>query len=164
MRSMTTGLESKIEVPSDVVRDVVPGQEYALVLSWTLQPVVSGPSPSGPTPPARAPTPLPTAVDEEFMALMARPRGPVVRPGADSGGVRLADHGGSDRSTDGGADLADHDGVRPPTSGAPTTSVAEQLAQRLGIRSSSPHGLINIHNERSFLARDRARRDLVCPK
>lgn len=35
------GLECKIEVPSDVVRDLVPGQEHTLMLSWSLQPLAS---------------------------------------------------------------------------------------------------------------------------
>ena len=69
-------LEFKIEVPSEAVRGVVPGQELMLTLSWTLQPVVTAPVPrETAAPAARAPTPLPSAVDEEFMALMARRRG-----------------------------------------------------------------------------------------
>jgi len=73
------GLEYKIEVPSDVVRDIVPGQEHTLMLSWTLQPLASDTMfREVAAPPARALTPLPSAVDEEFMALMARRRGQAV--------------------------------------------------------------------------------------
>ena len=130
------GLESKIEVSSDAVRDVVPGQEYVLVLSWTLEPVVSSTSPSGLT------TPLPTAVDEEFMALMARPRGPRRSPTAGPTQAVSASPttAGATAPPTAGLTSPTTTGSAPPTSGAPTTSVAEQLAQRLGIRSSSPTG------------------------
>ena len=135
------GLESKIEVSSDAVRDVVPGQEYVLVLSWTLEPVVSSTSPSGPTA-APAPTPLPTTVDEEFMALMARPRGPRRSPTAGPTQAVSASPttAGATAPPTAGLTSPTTTGSAPPTSGAPTTSVAEQLAQRLGIRSSSPTG------------------------
>ncbi len=135
------GLESKIEVPSDAVRDVVPGQEYVLVLSWTLEPVVSSTSPSGPTA-APAPTPLPTTVDEEFMALMARPRGPRRSPSAGPAQAVPASPttAGATAPPTAGPTPPTPTGSAPPTSGAPTTSVAEQLAQRLGIRSSSHTG------------------------
>lgn len=98
-------LEYKIEVPSEAVRDVVSGQELMLTLSWTLQPLVPATtSPSTAAPPPPAPTPLPSAVDEEFMALMARRRG--------SPTVAVPTAGPS----------------------SPRTTEAEQLAQRLGIR------------------------------
>jgi hypothetical protein len=118
-------LEYKIEVPSDVLHNLVPGQEHSLTLSWTLQPVTapatssvgtSSVATAAPTP-AGVPTPLPSAVDEEFMALMARPRGspPSGQPAA---------------------------GSSPPplSNGAPVTSAAEQLAQRLGIRPNRTTG------------------------
>lgn len=127
------GLESKIEVPSDAVRDLVPGQEYVLVLSWALQPAASSKSPSGMAV-APAPTPLPTAVDEEFMALMARPRGPRRSPSA--GPTQAV----PPSPTTAGSTSPTTTGSAPPTSGAPTMSVAEQLAQRLGIRPSSATG------------------------
>ena len=135
------GLESKIEVPSDAVRDLVPGQEYVLVLSWTLQPTVSSTSPSGPTA-APTPTPLPTAVDEEFMALMARPRGPRRSPSAGSTQAVAPSPNTATATAPpmAGPTSPTLTGSAPTTSGAPTTSVAEQLAQRLGIRSSSPTG------------------------
>jgi len=113
-------LETKIEVPTDVLRDLMPGQDYALVLSWTLQPLVMAPAPqeAAATPaPARAPTPLPSAVDEEFMALMDRRRGP----------------------TGAGPTSAGRPNPPPLASGAPVVaSAAEQLAQRLGIRPGRP--------------------------
>lgn len=99
------GLEPKIEVPSDAVRDIVPGQELVLTLSWTLapaQPITTSPAT---TPPTRTPTPLPTTVDEEFMALMARRRG--VSP-ASAGPFSTP-------------------GTGPPL------STAEELARRLGL-------------------------------
>ncbi len=106
-------LEYKIEVSSDAVRDVVPGQELTLTLSWTLQTVASDTtSRATAAPTARAPTPLPSTVDEEFMALMARRRGAPTSAAAPSTGPSS-----------------------PPTTGA-VSSEAEQLAQRLGIRSS----------------------------
>lgn len=118
-------LEYKIEVPSDVLRNLVPGQEHTLMLSWTLQPVTAPATSSADTAiataaaatPAGVPTPLPSAVDEEFMALMARPRGsrPSGQPAA---------------------------GISPPplSNGPPVTSAAEQLAQRLGIRPNRTAG------------------------
>ncbi|HUR49166.1 MAG TPA: hypothetical protein VMY88_06505 [Acidimicrobiales bacterium] len=110
-----TNFEHKIEVASDALRDLVPGQEYALMLSWTLEPLVSDTtSRETAAPPARAPTPLPSAVDEEFMALMARPRG---------------------RAVAGPTSAARPNPPPPLDSGAPVvTSAAEQLAERLGIR------------------------------
>ena len=103
-------LETKLEVPSEVLRELVPGQQYTLTLSWTLQPLVTAP-------PARAPTSLPSAVDEEFMALMSRRRG---QAGA-------------------GPNSAERPNPPPLGSGAPVVaSAAEQLAQRLGIRSGRP--------------------------
>jgi hypothetical protein len=42
-------LEYKLEVPSDVLRNLVPGQEHALMLSWTLQPVAAPPTSSAGT-------------------------------------------------------------------------------------------------------------------
>ena len=111
-------LETKMEVQSEVLRDLVPGQQYMLVLSWTLQPVVTTPaSRETAAPPARAPTPLPSAVDEEFMALMSRRRG----------------------STGAGQTSAESPSPPPLGSGAPVVaSAAEQLAQRLGLRPGRP--------------------------
>lgn len=111
-------LEYKIEVPSDVLRNLVPGQEHMLMLSWTLQPVVTAPVPRDTAAPAaRAPTPLPSAVDEEFMALMSRRRG----------------QAGSDSTS------AGRPNPPPLGSGVPVvTSAAEQLAQRLGIPPGRP--------------------------
>lgn len=102
------GLESKLEVSSDAVADVVPGQELALTLTWTLQPVATSTATSTsatPTSPPAMPTPLPSAVDEEFMALMARRRG--TSPPASPPALHAA--------------------------GSPM-SAAEELARRLGIR------------------------------
>lgn len=99
------GLEYKIEVPSDALGDLRPGQDHVLMLSWTLQPVVSNKPPA----PASTPTPLPSAVDEEFMALMARPRG------TSATGQTLA-------------------GSTPPSRSPAVTSDVEQIAQKLGIR------------------------------
>lgn len=114
-------LEYKIEVPSDVLRNLVPGQEHTLMLSWALQPVTAPATSSASTAiattaaatPAGVPTSLPSAVDEEFMALMARPRG--------------------------GQPMA---GSSPPplARAAPVTSAAEQLAQRLGLRPARTTG------------------------
>jgi len=101
------GLEYKLEVPSDALRDLRPGQEHTLTLSWALQPVVSS-KPAAP--PAATPTPLPSAVDEEFMALMSRRRG------------------------------ASAVGQIPPAGPIPSprseavTSMVDQIAQKLGIR------------------------------
>jgi len=92
------GLDYKIEVPSDAVRDLAPGQELVLTLTWTLQPAVPS------TPPAR-PTALPSTVDEEFMALMARRRG---------------------------ASPASAGQPPTPITGSPS-SATEELARRLGI-------------------------------
>ncbi len=110
-------LEAKIEVPTDVLRDLVPGQDYALMLSWTLQPLVMAPATHEAATPARVPTPLPSTVDEEFMALMSRRRG---QAGAEP--------------TSAGRPTS------PPLgSGAPVVaSAAEQLAQRLGIPPGRP--------------------------
>lgn len=108
-------LEYKIEVSSDAVRDVVPGQELMLTLSWTLQPVASDTtSRATATPTARAPTPLSSAVDEEFMAMMARGR----RSPTAAAGTPIAGPSSP-----------------PQTTGAGSTE-AEQLAERLGLRSS----------------------------
>ena len=131
------GRESKIEVPSEAVRDLVAGQQYVLVLSWALQPASTSPSTSAPT---AAATPLPTAVDEEFMALMARPRG--LRRSTSAGPTQ----GGPPSPTaasappTAGPTSPTETGSAPTNIGAPTMSVADQLAQRLGIRSSSPTG------------------------
>ncbi len=62
------GLEYKLELPTDAVRDVTPGQELVLTLTWALEPAVTIVAPP-------APTALPSAVDEAFMSLMARRRG-----------------------------------------------------------------------------------------
>ena len=105
-------LEFKVEVPSEAVRGLVPGQELMLTLSWKLEPLVDTTSRATAAPLARAPTSLPSAVDEEFMALMARRRGAPTSAAAPSTGPSS-----------------------PPTTGA-VSSEAEQLAQRLGIRSS----------------------------
>ena len=142
------GLESKIEVPSEAVRDLVPGQQYVLVVSWALQPA----SASAPT---AAPATLPTTVDEEFMALMARPRGlrrstsagpaQAVPPSPTTAGASAPPPGSTSPTTGAsapppGSTSPTTAGSAPPNSGVPTMSVAEQLAQRLGIRSSSPTG------------------------
>ena len=113
-------LEYKIEVPSAVLKNLVPGQEHALKFVWTLQPVAAPATSSAgtsftataaPTMPA-----LPSTVDEEFMALMARPRG----------------------SRPGGQPTA---GSSPPLiQSSPVTSATEQLAQRLGLRSNRTTG------------------------
>lgn len=105
-------LEFKIEVPTEAVRGLVPGQDLMLTLSWTLQPLTTT-SPSAAPP--RASTPLPSAVDEEFMALMAR------RRGSPTAAVTTPTAGPTS----------------PRTTGAASTE-AEQLAQRLGIRPSRP--------------------------
>ena len=87
-----------------------------LTLSWTLQPLVPATSTSTAAPP-RASTPLPSAVDEEFMALMSRRRGQA------------------------GADQTSAGRPNPPPlgSGVPVVaSAAEQLAQRLGIPPGRP--------------------------
>lgn len=99
------GLEYKLEVPSDALRDLRPGQEHTLTLSWALQPVVSS-KPAAP--PASTPTPLPSAVDEEFMALMSRRRGA-------AGQIPAA-------------------GTTPPPRSEAVTSMVDQIAQKLGIR------------------------------
>lgn len=110
-------LEYKIEVPSAVLHNLVPGQEHALMLSWTLQPVTAPATATAAATPAGMPTSLPSAVDEEFMALMARPRG--LRPSSQ---------------------LAAGSSPPPLSSGAPVTSAAEQLAQRLGLRPNRTTG------------------------
>lgn len=116
-------LEYKIEVPSVVLRNLVPGQEHALMLSWTLQPVTApatssaGASIAATAAATPARVPPPSAVDEEFMALMARPRGS--RPSSQ---------------------LAASSSPPPLSNGAPVTSAAEQLAQRLGIRPGRTTG------------------------
>lgn len=99
------GLEHKIEVPSEAVQNLAPGQELTLTLTWTLEPATPSSTPPNLTPPARAPTPLPTAVDEEFMALMARRRG--------------------------ASPTAPGQSNQPVT--GPPLSTAEELARRLGI-------------------------------
>jgi hypothetical protein len=110
-------LEFKIEVPSEAVRGLVPGQELMLTLSWKLEPLVDTTSRATAAPLARAPTSLPSAVDEEFMALMARRRGAPAAAGTPQSGPVTP----TTTSTSG------------PTSGSESTA-AEQLAQRLGIR------------------------------
>jgi hypothetical protein len=91
------GLEQKIEVPLEAVRDVDNSGEHVLMLTWslhTLPPVLrpqapatspatdppgeprsSAPESSAPTStPATtgAPRPSPSAIDQQFMALMSR--------------------------------------------------------------------------------------------
>lgn len=107
-------LEYKIEVSAEAVRDLVPGQELMLHLSWTLEPLVLDTTSRATAASARAPTPLPSAVDEEFMALMARYRG--VQPKA---------------ATPPSAVVAPMVGTTMAQSTGPTA--AEQLAQRLGL-------------------------------
>jgi hypothetical protein len=109
------GLEPKLEVAASEVQGIVPGGDYTLTLTWTLEPVAVA-TPAQPAAPAAQPapaaqtqTPLPSAVDEEFMRLMARPRG---RVQAAVGGALPQRSGG----------------------GEPTATVAAELAQRLGIR------------------------------
>lgn len=133
------GRESRIEVPSEAVRDLVPGQQYVLVLSWALQPASTSPSTSAPTPAA---TPLPTAVDEEFMALMARPRGlrRSTSAGPTQGVPPSPTTAGASAPPTAGPTSPTSTGSAPANNGTPTMSVADQLAQRLGIRSSSPTG------------------------
>ena len=109
------GLEPKLEVAASAVQGIVPGGDYTLTLTWTLEPVAVA-TPAQPAAPAAQPaaasqtqTPLPSAVDEEFMRLMSRPRG---RVQAAAGGALPQRSGG----------------------GEPTPTVAAELAQRLGIR------------------------------
>lgn len=83
------GLEIKIEVPAESVRDVNPDRGYVLMVSWSLLelPRAAEPAtaPAEPKPAAAAPggplTPA-NAVDAEFMALMARARRPAPEPAA----------------------------------------------------------------------------------
>jgi hypothetical protein len=85
------GLEIKIEVPAESVRDVSPDRGYVLMVSWSLlelprtaEPAVA---PAEPKPAAAAPGgPLTPAnpVDAEFMALMARARRPAPEPAVTS--------------------------------------------------------------------------------
>lgn len=102
------GLEHKIEVPLEAVRDVGDGAEHVLMLSWSLHalpailqpqaPVVSPatsasePMPGAPataapasaTAAASSARPSPSTVDQQFMALLSRgtsaPAGPVTAP------------------------------------------------------------------------------------
>jgi len=97
------GLESKIEVPSDAIRDLAPGQELTLTLTWTLQPAAPHTATPDPTQSARMPTALPTAVDEQFMALMARRRGAGQPPAPITGPPSSA-----------AEELARRLGIRPP--------------------------------------------------
>ncbi len=82
------GLEIKIEVPAESVRDVSPDRGYVLMVSWSLlelpraaEPATASSAPAAPA--AAAPggplTPA-NAVDAEFMALMARARRPAPEP------------------------------------------------------------------------------------
>ncbi len=84
------GLEIKIEVPAESVRDVTPDRSYVLMVSWSLlelppgaEPVAASTAPSEPA--AAAPggphTPA-NAVDAEFMALMSRGRRTTPEPAA----------------------------------------------------------------------------------
>ena len=78
------GLEIKIEVPAESVREVSPDRGYVLMVSWSLlelpraaEPVAASSAPAEPTPAAAAsggPQTPANAVDAEFMALMARTR------------------------------------------------------------------------------------------
>ena len=116
-----SGLEHKLELPTELLREVIVGQDHVLMLSWTLQalpqvpaqppaaPGVAGPPP---TPSVGGPTPLPSAVDEEFMAMMARGRRKPAEPTAAPSPVTAPSPA--------------------PTSAG--TSAAEQLAVRLGLR------------------------------
>ena len=86
------GLEIKIEVPAESVRDVNPDRGYVLMVSWSLlelpraaEPATASSAPAEPRPAAAAPGgPLTSAnaVDAEFMALMARARRPAPEPAA----------------------------------------------------------------------------------
>lgn len=123
------GLEQKIEVPLEAVRDVDNDSEHVLMLTWSLhalppalrpqapatssatdppgEPRSSGPEIAAPSiPDANSARPSPSAVDQQFMTLMSRGVSP-----------------------------------QPPSSTTPTPSpgadpaprLAEQLAARLGI-------------------------------
>lgn len=81
------GLEIKIEVPAESVRDVNADRGYVLMVSWSLLelPRTAEPAaaPAEPKPATAAPGgPLTSAnaVDAEFMALMARARRPAPEP------------------------------------------------------------------------------------
>ena len=88
------GLEIKIEVPAESVRDVSPDRGYVLMVSWSLlelpraaEPVAASSAPAEPTPAAAAsggPLTPANAVDAEFMALMARARRPAPEPAVTS--------------------------------------------------------------------------------
>jgi hypothetical protein len=69
------GLEYKIEVPSEAVREVSPEQGHILALSWSLEaaPRAAEPPTTTAEPPSTATTrrSTPSAVDQAFMALMA---------------------------------------------------------------------------------------------
>lgn len=96
------GLEVKIEVPVEAVRGI--SGEHVLMLAWSLHPLPLAPQPpatteatgepmapatAGPAAPAADPArPSPSAVDQQFMALMSRaassaaaPNAPVTSPG-----------------------------------------------------------------------------------
>jgi len=116
------GLESRLEVPGDEVQGIAPGGDYTLTLTWMIAPVAAAKvapevaTPAQPlnvgTSPPLTQTPLPSAVDEAFMRLMARPRGRV---------QAIA-------------------GVTTPSGAEPANNAAEQLAQRLGLRPPRPAG------------------------
>lgn len=67
------GLEYKIEVPVEAVREVSSDQGHLLTLTWSLQPSPRAVEPT--TAPAPATNATPNAVDQAFMELMGRPRG-----------------------------------------------------------------------------------------
>lgn len=81
------GLEIKMEVPAESVREVAPDRSYVLMVSWSLlelppaaEPVAASTAPSEPAA-AAPPTPA-NAVDAEFMALMSRGRRTTPEPAA----------------------------------------------------------------------------------
>lgn len=77
------GFEFKIEVPLEAVRGAGDAGEQVLLLAWSLHalpPDLRPPAPTEPATAAPAPTtpaagsarPAPSAVDQQFMALMSR--------------------------------------------------------------------------------------------
>jgi hypothetical protein len=67
------GLEYKIEVPHEAVRDVSPDRDHVLVLTWSLEAAARAAAPVEP-PSASTPSSSPSAVDQAFMELMAGSR------------------------------------------------------------------------------------------
>jgi hypothetical protein len=76
------GRELKLEVPPDAVRDVDTTRSLVLMISWSLHPLPRDAEPATSSVAAAPPAAPTSAIDAEFMALMARSNLAAPRPPA----------------------------------------------------------------------------------